>query len=89
MSDGHSPLARGLLVVVMMVGVLGFGAIGLCGGFFTVGMVSTLFTPDSPAAVMMMVISVPSLLGGCFMVWLCIKQIAGLVRPSREDRADE
>lgn len=90
MSDGHSPWVRGFLVVVMAIGVLGFGAIGLCGGYFTADILKVLASPDARGASAMMIISVPSLVGGCFMVWLCIRQIVDLLRPpSSEEPADE
>lgn len=82
MSDSQSPLARGLLIIVLMAGVLGFGAVGLCGGVFTFWLVTDL------AAAGMLILSLPCLLGGFFMVWICLRKIGRMLGwPQREEEA--
>jgi hypothetical protein len=72
-------LARGLLVVVLVIGVLGFGAMGLCGGYFTLWAVTAQGAP-------FLVLSLPSLLGGFFMVWLCVQKIRRMLnQPTRQE----
>jgi len=73
-------VARGLLLLVLLVGVLGFGSIGLCGGYFTLWGITGQGTA-------FLVLSLPSLLGGFFMAWLCVQKIGRLLSPPsrRED----
>ncbi|MBW8848715.1 MAG: hypothetical protein JF607_27615 [Burkholderiales bacterium] len=86
MSDGQSPLARGLLLILMTVGVLGFGAIGLCGGFFTASVLPEMLSWNGAGAAMLL-LSLPCLIGGFFMVRVCVKEILRVVRgqPAGDD----
>ncbi|WP_457418172.1 hypothetical protein [Roseateles sp. P5_E7] len=79
MSGAASSLGRGLLVLVLAVGVLGFGAIGLCGGIFTL----TLLTDLGAAA--MLILSLPCFIGGFFMVWVCAQKIRRTLGQSQRD----
>ena len=69
MSSSLSPVARGLLVIVLAIGTLGFGAVGLCGGIFTVTLLTDL------GAAEMLILSLLCLIGGFFMVWVCVRKI--------------
>ncbi|NCT84381.1 MAG: hypothetical protein GXC94_14625 [Comamonadaceae bacterium] len=73
-------LARGLLVVVLALGVLGFGAVGLCGGYVTVWMAHALFAPGGAGALAILALSVPCLIGGLALVWLCGGKLRALLR---------
>jgi hypothetical protein len=89
MSKKHSPLARGLLVSLLAVGVLGFGAMGLCGGYFTAVMAPELLSPGGtgPAAALMLVVTLPCLLGGLFLVWICARKIGRLLSAGEPEDA--
>jgi hypothetical protein len=78
-----SALSRGLLLIVLAVGVLGFGAVGLCGGVFTAMALPELL--NGGAALMAM--SLPCLAGGLFMVWICARKILRMLRttPGEEE----
>lgn len=74
-------LARGLLVTILSVGMLGFGVIGLCGGYFTLLAMDALGAP-------LLVLTLPCLLGGFLMVWLCEQMIRRVLnRPTQEEEA--
>ena len=74
-------LGRALLVAVLAVGVLGFGAMGLCGGFFTVALLTDL------GGAVLLILSLPCLIGGFFMVWVCVKKIMQLLsKPQHEEK---
>jgi hypothetical protein len=88
MSDNPSLLVRGLLVIVLAVGVLGFGAIGLCGGYFTVNVLTALVEPGGGSALTFLVLSLPCLIGGIAAVIACIKKMARLFSaPPSKDTA--
>jgi hypothetical protein len=74
-----SGFARGLLVALLAVGVLGFGAMGLCGGYFTL----SLMTERNAAS--LLIISLPFLVGGFFMVWVCANKIRRLLGDPQQD----
>jgi TRAP-type C4-dicarboxylate transport system permease small subunit len=83
-----SAFFRALLVLVLVAGVLGFGAMGLCGGYFTLSIVPELFRPGAGAGgLAFLVLSLPCLMGGLFMVWICIGQI-GRVLGKPQDKED-
>lgn len=74
-------LARGLLVLTLAVGVLGFGVIGMCGGYFTLWALTGQGAP-------FLILSLPSLLGGLFMVWICARKIVGMLgKPQQQEDA--
>lgn len=73
-------LVRALLVIALLIGVLGFGAIGLCGGGYTLMAVVGLLTEGNAGIASLLVLSVPCGLGGFLMVRLCAKQINTLLR---------
>ena len=79
MSQPLSSLARGLLVIVLAVGVLGFGAIGFCGGFFTL----TFLTQLGAAGLLML--SLPCFIGGFVMVWICLQKIGRTLRGAEHE----
>ncbi|HEY8879864.1 MAG TPA: hypothetical protein VIN03_20005 [Roseateles sp.] len=74
--------ARGLLVVVLAIGVLGFGAMGLCGGIFTVSILTDLQAGG------MLILTLPCLIGGFVMAVVCARKISALLHPpsSEDDR---
>lgn len=78
-------MARALLIVLMTVGVLGFGAVGLCGGFVTATMLPDVLTWRG-AGTPVLVLSLPCLIGGFFMVRICVRELMRLIRrPAAED----
>jgi len=78
--------ARALVVLALGILALGFGAIGLCGGYVTA---ISLLHSDSDSTTIW-ALSVPCLLGGSFMVWLCWQMIRRtLATPSREEDVHE
>lgn len=82
-------LARGLLILTLAVGVLGFGVIGLCGGFVSATAVwPALFTPGAAGSLVFLALSLPCLIGGFFMVNVCMGKIRQLLRqPHSEEDA--
>lgn len=88
MSDPHSPLARGLLLILMTVGVLGFGAVGLCGGFVTASVLPDVLNWRGAGATMLL-LSLPSLIGGFTMVRVCVREIVRVLRgqPTEDERS--
>jgi hypothetical protein len=72
-------IARAVLVMVLLIGVLGFGAIGLCGGIYTVAMVPAIFMQGGMGMLALLVLSVPCALGGFFMAKLCVKKLNALL----------
>ncbi|MEO6281369.1 hypothetical protein [Roseateles sp.] len=80
MSENPSPFARGLLVAVLAVGVLGFGAMGLCGGFFTFSLLSDLFLSGHGGAIAPLALCLPFLIGGISLVLVCLSKIRRLLR---------
>lgn len=86
MSQPQSPIARALLLTLMTVGVLGFGAVGLCGGYFTVTAVPWFFK-EGGAVISLLALSVPCLIGGFYMVRVCVREIVRVLRklPAGDD----
>lgn len=81
-----STLVRGLLAIVLAMAVLGFGAVGLCGGVFTVSLLPALFASGGAGALAMLVLSIPCLIGGFAMVKICGGKLLALLRePQAED----
>jgi hypothetical protein len=81
---------RGLLVLALSAGVLGSGAVGLCGGYFTASFIPALLHPGGAAGLVFLALSVPCLMGGLFMVWVCIEQIRRTLQPPpRQDEPHE
>ena len=75
MSDASSRVGRALLVTVLAIATLGFGAMSLCGGYWTVVAIPALFAPGGGGAVMIFIISLPCLIGGFFMARLCARSL--------------
>lgn len=80
MSKRLDQIERGLALLALTVGVLGFGAVGLCGGYFTAWMVPAMFHPGGASTVTLLLISLPCLMGGLFMVKICVGKIRRLLR---------
>jgi hypothetical protein len=74
MSDAETPssVGRVLLIAVLVVATLGFGAAGLCGAAFTIFSLPDLFKggPENFAGAAL-VIAVPSLLIGGGLAFVC------------------
>lgn len=79
MSDRLDKLERGFALLALTVGVLGFGAVGLCGGYFTVNAVPPLLQGHIDVAIFL-VLSVPCMMSGFFMVRTCVSKIRQLLR---------
>jgi len=77
-----STLTRGLLVLALAMVVLGFGAIGLCGGYVTLTSIPALLQGQSVTWVWL-VFSVPCLIAGIVMVKVCGAKIWHLIHPIR------
>lgn len=82
-------IERGLALLALTVGVLGFGAVGLCGGYFTAWMVPALLAPGGASSIALLALSVPCLMGGIFMGKICTEKIVQLLRkpPVDEERS--
>jgi len=80
MSDAQTSFGRFALVCILVVATLGFGLAGLCGGVFTVGALPDLFSkgPENYSTAML-VISVPSLLIGGGLAWLCARKLVRML----------
>lgn len=87
MSNRLDQIERGLALLALTVGVLGFGAVGLCGGYFTAWMVPAMFHPGGAGTIALLLLSVPCLMGGLFMVKICVEKIRQLLRkpPASEE----
>jgi ABC-type thiamin/hydroxymethylpyrimidine transport system permease subunit len=74
-----------LILTLLMIGTLGFGAAGLCGAAFTFFALPEVFKggPENYSAAFL-VISVPSLLVGGVLAWVC-----GRALSRRLGRGDE
>ncbi|MCE4540142.1 hypothetical protein LXT12_23090 [Pelomonas sp. P7] len=81
MSDAEAPtsIGRVLLIAVLVIATLGFGAAGLCGAAFTVMSVPAMFAggPENFAGAAL-VIAVPSLLLG--LAFVCGRALSRLFR---------
>lgn len=78
MSDVGGRIGRMILLGLLSLATLGFGAMSLCGGYWTAVAVPAFFAPSGGGAVMVLIISVPSLVGGFFMTRLCWRALRGL-----------
>lgn len=79
-----STVGRLLVLTVLMIATLGFGLAGLCGAAFTVFGLSDMSSPGPENyAAAFLVVSVPSLLIGGGLAWLCGRAL--YKRMSRDD----
>jgi len=85
MSDAQTSFGRFVLACLLVVATLGFGLAGLCGGVFTLAALPDLFSkgPENYSAAML-VISLPSLLIGGGLTWLCVRKLAQMLSKRRE-----
>ncbi|HEV6966842.1 hypothetical protein [Roseateles sp.] len=83
MSGAEAPtsIGRVLLIAVLVIATLGFGAAGLCGAAFTVMSVPAMFAggPENFADAAL-VIAVPSLLIGGGLAFVCGRALSRLFR---------
>ncbi len=79
MSTSPTPIARVLLVLLMVVGVLGFGAVGLCGGVVTATILPDVIQWHGAGAAVLL-LSLPSLLAGLYMVKVCVTTLWRVLR---------
>lgn len=68
------PVSRALLLLLLLIGALGGGAMGLCGGYHLIR--TTLKAPGSLP--MVAIVAVPSLMFGVALAWMCV----GSMRPT-------
>jgi hypothetical protein len=82
MSAPRPAWLRGLLLLVLGLGVLGFGALSLCGAVWSFQLLPAVFSREAPKVLVILAISVPCLLGGFFLARGCLRAIRRLQRPS-------
>ncbi len=77
MSDQtSSPAARAIVIGLLAIATLGFGAAGLCGAAFTLMALPDVFgSGHNNYAGAALVISVPSLLIGGGLTWWCVRKL--------------
>lgn len=82
MSDSPTAFGRAVLIGVLMVATLGFGLAGLCGGVFTAMSLPEVFSPPRHEnyASAVLVISLPSLLIGGGLAWLCVRKLLHMLK---------
>ncbi len=89
MSAELPPVARALMVLALAAVTLGFGAIGLCGGYFTLMTIPALLQGHVDVT-MFLLISVPCLIGGIAVIKVCAGKMRRLMSASRPpDRPHE
>ncbi len=86
-NDTGSAFGRFLILTVLMIATLGFGAAGLCGAAFTLMSLPGAFSggPENFAGAAL-VIAVPSLLIGGGLAWVCGRALARRMRRN-DDKA--
>jgi hypothetical protein len=78
---------RAIVAMLLVVGTLGFGAVGLCGAVFTFVMLpnAVLSAPGGMVGTLgLLAISVPSLLIGGWLARWCVRRLKAL----REQRSE-
>lgn len=85
MNAPRSGWTRGLLLLLLAVGVLGFGAMSLCGAFWTVQFLPLVFTLEGVDAVAFLALSLPCLTGGFFLARRCLRAIRRLLQPPTQE----
>lgn len=81
MIDDRPSAGRILLIAVLVVCLLGFGAAGLCGAAFTLMSLPDMFSGRAENyAGAALIFSVPSLLIGGVVAWLCVRKLLQLRR---------
>lgn len=66
-------MGRWILIVLLSIAVLGFGAASLCGGFFTLASLPEVISGKNGYAGAALMIGGPSLLIGGGLCWLAIR----------------
>lgn len=79
MSDTDSKLWRFIAITLLAVATLGFGLAGLCGAAFTLMSLPDLSKSGSYAGAAL-VVSIPSLLVGGLVAWLCGRALVRRLR---------
>lgn len=77
-----SLLGRMLAVVVLAVATLGFGAMGLCGGVWSVAAIPAMFMSGGMGTIALLLLSLPCAFGGFYMAKLCARKLQRLTRKS-------
>ncbi|MDG0854963.1 hypothetical protein [Roseateles puraquae] len=75
MSADLDRVGRAFALVALAAATIGVGAVGLCGGYWTVKAVPALLKPGGGGAIMVLMISVPSLIGGVLLARLCVRKL--------------
>ncbi|RZJ13019.1 MAG: hypothetical protein EOP39_02205 [Rubrivivax sp.] len=79
--DTGSTAARGIVIGLLAIATLGFGLAGLCGMAFTfMALPDVLGSGQNGYAVAALVISVPSLLIGGGLAWVCARGLRKFLR---------
>ena len=79
--SGGTSVGRVLLIGVLVVATLGFGLASLCGAAFTVMTLPDMFSNRvENYSGAFLIISVPSLLIGGLLTWLCARKLSRLFK---------
>lgn len=78
MSGQQTRAGRAMVLAMLAIGVLGFGAMSLCGGFWTLAVAPVLIAPGGAGALMMWLVSLPSLVGGFLLARYCMRRFRKL-----------
>jgi len=89
MSAQVQPVTRAVLLLALGIVTLGFGAIGLCGGYVTLMSLPALLQ-DPGYTTLFLIFSVPCLIAGIVVVKACIDKMRRLMSASQpQDHAHE
>lgn len=89
MSDAAARAERAMVVALLAIATLGFGAVSLCGGYWTAIALPAMFRPSDGDAVKILGISLPSLIGGFLLARRCARSLARREHPEHANDPHE